>query len=456
MKKKKQYLFGTDGIRGTPGVYPLTDGMIYKIGRSAAHLIYYQKRKDTSPKVIIAKDTRISGNKIEAILAEAITFHGIDVYLAGIIPTPGLSYLVSELNANMGIMISASHNKPTENGLKFFLAGGYKISPKAEEFMEEIIFSNLIRTSNGSLLYKKAKTYPLEDAELIYAKFLTSTLGYSAAEGIKVSVDCAWGATASIAKKVFKKLRTKASFIHDLPKGENINGGGAVNPGSLRELVLDTSSDIGLAFDGDGDRVILIDHKGNILDGDHILAITSLHLLRNNSLPRNTLVTTVMSNYGLKLAVENAGGKIIFTKVGDKYVLEALLANNLILGGEQSGHIIFLNYSPSPDGLLTALQILKILEETNIPLNELAKCLEKLPQVLVNVKVKTKVPFESVPPIYEAITYYSHKLRERGRLLVRYSGTEDIARIMVEGKDNNLIEDIACSLAGIIQEEIGE
>ncbi|MCK4810142.1 MAG: phosphoglucosamine mutase [Candidatus Omnitrophica bacterium] len=456
MEQKHEKLFGTDGIRGTPGIYPLTDGMVFKIGGSIARLLHYKRKGSNLPmKVIIGKDTRLSGYRIESILSDAISSYGVDVLLAGIIPTPGLAFLVKELSADMGIMISASHNEPTDNGIKFFGSGGYKVSPQDEDWIEEIIFNNLIHSFVDLTCQKRGEVSSLEPANSLYLNFLKSILGNLNLEGINICLDCGCGATALFAKKLFEQLKARVISINDSPCGENINKGGAMNPALLKELVVNTGSDIGFAFDGDGDRMILIDNKGDILDGDYILAIIAGYLLKNQRLPKATIVTTVMSNYGLKLAIEKLGGKVIFTNVGDKYVLESMIKNHLNLGGEQSGHIILLDHSPTPDGLLTALKILKILKEQNTSLNELSKCFKKMPQILLNVKVKEKKPFESIPSVWGAICDSNTRLKDNGRLLVRYSGTEPLARIMVEGKDQGLITEIAQSLAARIKGEIG-
>ncbi len=456
MKLKHEKIFGTDGIRGTPGTYPLTDGMVFKIGGSVARLLHYKRKEKDSPlKVIIGKDTRLSGYRIETILSDAVSSYGVDVVLAGIIPTPGLAFLVKELSADMGIMISASHNKPTDNGIKFFSSGGYKILPQDEEWIEEIIFNNLIHSFVDLTCQTRGEISPFEPADSLYLNFLKSILGNLDLEGMKVCLDCCCGATATFARRLFEQLKAQVISINDSPCGENINRGGAMNPEILKGLVVNSRSDIGFAFDGDGDRMILVDEEGSILDGDYILAIIAGYLLKNQRLPKDTIVATVMSNYGLKLAIEKLGGNIIFTDVGDKYVLESLIKNNLNLGGEQSGHIILLEHSPTPDGLLTALKIIKILKEQNTSLSELAKCFKKMPQILVNVKVKEKKPFDSIPSVWEAISDSNTRLKDKGRLLLRYSGTEPLARIMVEGEDENSIAEIAHSLAARIKEEIG-
>ncbi|MCM8774293.1 MAG: phosphoglucosamine mutase [Candidatus Omnitrophica bacterium] len=451
---KNGELFGTDGIRGTPGEYPLTQGMISKIGYSVARFIAYRKG-EFKGKVVIGKDTRLSGDWIETIFVDSLTSYGIDVFLTGTITTPGLAFFTRELKADLGVMISASHNKATENGIKFFNHLGQKLSSQDEKWIEGVIFTHLIHNYDLSN-DRKGDVYKLGEDILRYMVFLKSTIGKVTLDNLVVCLDCANGSTSFFAKDLFTQLNAKVYPLHDTPSGEKINVGGAVAPNSLRDLVLAKEADVGFAFDGDGDRVIAIDEKGNILDGDYILAIVGINFLKNNSLPNNTIVGTVMSNLGLKIAIEKHGGRVILTKVGDKYVLEEIIKNGLKLGGEQSGHIVFLDYLPTPDGMLTALQILKVMKESGKPLSELASCMEKFPQILVNVRVKDKVPFSSIQGFEEVLSHYESKLGSNGRILVRYSGTEPLARIMVEGSQQREIEDIANSLAEFIKKEIGE
>jgi len=467
-------LFGTDGIRGTPGVYPLTDEMISKLAQAIAQSIVPQTKglppseaSGTVPedkksarkraRIVIGKDTRLSGKDIEKILAKSITDCGEDVYFVGTITTPGLSFFTPKLTADAGIMISASHNKATDNGLKFFDAKGRKFSDKQEEKIEDIIFNQFSaphaqRTTHYA---NKGKIYKIKNAPQRYSNFLISTVKGLNLKGIKIALDCAWGAASPFAKKIFTQLGAKVASIHDKPSSHNINVGGAIDPALLKDLVLNTKAGIGIAVDGDGDRGILVDEKGQILDGDCIMAVMARHLIKNKQLRQNTVVGTVMSNYGLRVSLEEIGAKLLTANVGDKFVLESLLANNLNLGGEQSGHVIFLDYLPTPDGLLTALQLLNVMQETGKTLSELANCMCKFPQILVNVKVKEKRPFEEIPLIEERLRQFNTQLKDQGRILLRYSGTESLARVMVEGRDQALIENIANSLAEHIKQEIG-
>jgi phosphoglucosamine mutase len=462
---QKEKLFGTDGIRGTPGEYPLTDEMLSKIGTGIARYLgtgsdwpnndVAFRSLSLKKKVVIAKDTRLSGSKIETLLADSIKKWGIDVLLAGIITTPGLSFLTQNLKADMGIMISASHNKASDNGIKFFNSKGHKLFCKEEEEIENIIFDALTHRVQKHRSANQGKTKIIKNGQSKYVKFLISTLNGINLKGMQVALDCAFGAASPFAKKLFTKLGAKVYCINDTAQGENINIGGAIAPGFLKALVLKTKADLGVAVDGDGDRGILVDEKGRVLDGDYVLAIIGKYLIKKKKLPKNTIVGTVMSNYGLRVAIEENGGKIITANVGDKYVLEELLKHKLNLGGEQSGHIIFLEHLSTPDGLLTALQILKVMKEAKATLSELCKCITKCPQILVNIKVREKRPFEDMPLVARKLSEFTEQLKKEGRILLRYSGTENLARVMVEGKSRELIENIAGSLAEQIRKEIG-
>ncbi|MBN1913056.1 MAG: phosphoglucosamine mutase [Candidatus Omnitrophica bacterium] len=449
--KNKIDLFGTDGIRGTPGMYPLTDEMLSRIARACARAVMPKKTGARRVRIVIGKDTRLSGKQIEEVLAENIMAEGADVFLAGTITTPGLSFLTKNLKADCGIMISASHNKASDNGLKFFGCRGAKFSVRQERKIEKMVSSGV------STFVRKAKgrQFKVRDSQAKYSRFLTSTVKGLDLKGIKIALDCAWGAACGFAPRIFRSLGATVYSIHDKPCGHNINIGGALDPQLLKKLVLDTKSDIGIAVDGDGDRGILIDEAGRILDGDCVIAIMARHMIKNKNLRKNTVVGTLMSNLGLKTSLNGIGVKMIIANVGDKYVLESLLANKLNLGGEQSGHTIFLDYSPTPDGLLTALQLLQVMLKDKAKLSQLASCMTKYPQVLVNIKVREKRPFEDIPALKASLKASNSRLGGQGRILLRYSGTELLARVMVEGKDQGLIEQIAGSLAGLIRQAIG-
>ncbi len=459
--KNKHKLFGTDGIRGTPGVYPLTDAMLKTIsGALSQHVINTVQKAGSGSKhrnlrIVIGKDTRLSGDSIEKILTDTIRMYGIDVLVTGTITTPGLSYFVTDLKADVGIMISASHNKASDNGIKFFNSKGHKFSEQEEADVEDIIFMDMVLKPAHSTHKRAGRLIRVKDAQLKYARFLRSTVKGINLAGLTVALDCAWGAASPFGKRVFTDLGAKVVAIHDKPSGKNINEGGAISPGLLKKLVLDSKADIGVAVDGDGDRGILVDGNGNVVDGDCTIAIVATYLAQRNRLSKMTVVGTVMSNLGLKNALKQLGIGIICTNVGDKYVLEALLDNDLSLGGEQSGHVIFRDFLSTPDGILTALQVLQVMRETGKPLSELCSCMTKYPQILVNIKVKEKRPFEDMPSVHDMMRECNSRLKDDGRILLRYSGTEHLARVMVEGKDRGVIEDIAHSLADRIRQEIG-
>lgn len=446
-------LFGTDGIRGTPGEYPLTDEMLRTISRALAARINASAGLGRPGRIAIGKDTRLSGDSIEELLNSTLSACGIDVLCVGTITTPGLSYLTRELKADIGIMISASHNKPSDNGIKFFTAEGYKLSPAQEREIEEIIFDH--HGKEQLLSHRKGNVSQIADAQKRYVSFLKSTVAGLDLSGFHVALDCAWGAASPFARRLFEELGAQVTSIHDTPSGEKVNDGGAVKPDVLKKLVLKAGADIGVAVDGDGDRGILVDEKGEVLDGDRTMAIIARHRLQRNALPKKAIVATVMSNLGLQESINSLGGSIISTHVGDKYVLEALLKHGLTIGGEQSGHIIFLDYLSTPDGLLTALQMLKVMKDDAARLSVLTRCMRRFPQVLVNVKVKEKKNFDDIPDLNEQLRSCNERLKDKGRILLRYSGTEYLARVMVEGPEQDIIDEIARSLAEHIRGQIG-
>ncbi len=457
MKRKgfNNGFFGTDGIRGIPGEYPLTDGMIFKIGISIAKFVLYKGENKEYPKVIIGRDSRLKGKRIETILSDAITFYGIDVLLADIITTPGVSYLVKDSAADMGIMISSSHSKSYENGIKLFNAKGFKLLRSEEEWLEHIIFNSIINFPNGSRIKNKGKVDVLLGGQSKYKNFLMSTVRGLNLKNIEIGLDCGWGAASEIAAKIFEELGAKVTVMNNRALGGNANPGGGVNTSYLQKLTIKPKIDIGIALDGDADRVLLVDEKNNVLDGDTILAILANHLIFKHKLPKNTIVSTIMSNNGLKNSLKKHKGHVISTRVGDKYILDKLINEGLVLGGEQSGKLIFLDYLPTSDGLITSLQILKILVESELTLSGLAKCIDKIPQVTIDVPVREKKPFTSIPQVAESLDSFHSQLNKKGRIVLRYSGTESLARIMVEGKEQSMIENIANSLASQIKKEIG-
>jgi len=462
-----QKLFGTDGIRGKVGVYPLTEEMICSIGKAAAIFI-----KKTNPhnrksqRISIAKDTRTSGDMFEEQLIKGITSVGIDVVRLGVLPTPSAAYLVKKLNHDLGIVISASHNDIGDNGLKFVTHRGYKLSTKEEEEVEALVLSELSGGSESGEVGIKTQepaesTLPegkvSEGKEPLsaYIEFLKGLIQDCDISQYKIALDCAFGAVSYVIPEVSKALGINLISINDTPNGSNINSEcGSLFPNVISEYVIKNGCDCGFAFDGDADRVIACDEKGQVLDGDFILAIIAEYLQHKGELNKNTIVTTLMSNLGLEMCVNQLGSRLVKTEVGDKFVLEKMLKAKLNLGGEQSGHIILLDYTTTGDGLLTALFLLKIMSEEGKSMSALSRCMYKFPQTLLNIDVEQKRPFEEMPKLKKEIEKCEKKLGSKGRLYIRYSGTENKLRIMVEGQNQLQIKELAEEVATVAKEEL--
>lgn len=447
MNKK---LFGTDGIRGEANKYPMTSDFILKLGQAIG--IYF-KQHYSKPMVLIGKDTRKSCYMLEQALGAGICSVGVDVYLLGILPTPGIAYLTRGLRACAGIVISASHNPYTDNGIKIFSANGYKLPDEVEDELEALTQKNLDEYLAFGIAIGRGIS--IDDAIGQYAVFLKEQFPKNLTlEGLRLVIDCANGAAYKVAPKVFQELGAEVFMIGDTPNGKNINDGyGALHPERLQEQVILYKANAGFAFDGDADRVIVIDEKGDIVDGDEIMAICGIDMIQKNTLKHNTIVATIMSNMGLDIALEKYGGKVIRTRVGDRYVVEEMVKGNYNLGGEQSGHLIFRDCSTTGDGILASLNLLKIVVEKQIPISELKKCLEHLPQILKNISVKEKVPIEKLTKLQSIIKQIETKLGNKGRVLFRYSGTENLARIMLEGEDP-LLEEYLETIAEHAKNEI--
>ena len=460
-------IFGTDGIRGKVGVYPLTEDMIYNIGKAAA--VFVQKtnpHKRKSQRISIAKDTRISADMFEAQLIKGITSCGVDVVKLGVMTTPCAAFIAKKLNHDMAIVVSASHNDIEDNGLKFFSSKGYKLTLKEEEDMENIIMSlsdNSISHAQGpqidsksDLSFEAAGTVKeQDDAISLYAGLLKQVIDSSDITGYKIAVDCAFGAISYIMPELADRLGLDIRCINNTPNGENINRHcGSLYPDVVSEYVVSNGLDCGFALDGDGDRVILCDEKGQVLDGDFILAIISKYLFQQGSLNKNSVVSTHMSNIGLEIAVSQWGGRIIKTEVGDKYVLDKMSKAKLNLGGEQSGHIVLLDYSTTGDGLLAALFILRIMAQEKKPLSVLSRYMYKFPQILLNIDIARKIPIDELTKTKKVIEKAEKKLGSKGRLYIRYSGTENKLRIMIEGQNNLEIKEVAEDIANTAREEL--
>ncbi|MBU4561374.1 phosphoglucosamine mutase [bacterium] len=445
-------LFGTDGIRGRANVYPMTPEIAFRLGKTVALFFKKDKRRAS---LAIGRDTRLSGPIFEEALASGISSVGGDVLKLGILPTPAIAYLTKSLRADAGIVISASHNPYYDNGIKFFSRRGLKLSDDYEKKIEErLLKKREVFHPTGKGI---GRIYSVNDASRRYEEFALKSFPRGLnLRGYKIVIDCANGATYQVAPQILRTLDAELITLNVSPDGTNINRNcGSLSPEVIQERVLKEKADVGISFDGDGDRVIFMDEKGEVVDGDQMMALCAQELIKKKRLPKKTLVATVMSNLGLDLALEKMGGKVIRTPVGDRYVLDEMLKKNLTLGGEQSGHIIFLEHNTTGDGIITALQILSIMKKRSKPLSELAQIMEKLPQVLVNVRIKKKKDPLKVLEIKKDIERAGEKLGSGGRILVRPSGTEPLIRVMIEGKEKKEIETIARNISKIIKRKLG-
>jgi phosphoglucosamine mutase len=466
-------LFGTDGIRGVAGQYPLDRRTIERIAYSLA--IELTRRSGHAPRVVIGRDTRESGEWIEAALARGLQAARAGALFAGVITTPGVAYLTRTLGADAGLVISASHNSYEDNGIKVFSPSGRKLDDEAEQAIERSLTgewgvgsgewgmgsgeSGVGKVTSLSSTPDSPFPIPHSDASLVekYLAFLRGEVGAGVSlKGLRLVIDCANGAAYEIAPKLFTALGADLVVINADPNGKNINlDCGSLHPEKLRRTVIEQKADLGLAFDGDADRLLMVDERGDLVDGDQVLFIMADYMASKGRLSGGRVVATVMSNLGLELALADRGVTLARTAVGDKYVLDELLKGGGSLGGEQSGHIIFPEISLAGDGMITALEVLRAVAERNIALSALAAAYTRYPQVTVNVRVSRKPPFDAVPPILEAINMIEREMAGRGRLIVRYSGTENMARVMIEGQDEATIRNQAESIAQVITAQIG-
>lgn len=440
-------LFGTDGIRGVANL-ELTPQLAYKVGRAAGYVL----SKDKKGKVIVGQDTRLSGELLKSALVSGLMSIGLDVELAGIIPTPGIAYLTRTGEYLAGVVISASHNPFEHNGIKFFSSDGYKLPDKVEEQIEELIFDdtqiykNATHEDVGTMTYNKNL---LEE----YANYLGSVAKIDLS-GMKIAIDLGNGALYKIAEKVLAELGAEVIAINDEPNGMNINDNcGSTNPDLIQKLVIDTKADMGMSFDGDADRIIAVDEKGNIIDGDHILAICATYLKQEGRLKNNTVVGTIMSNIGLKRYLDKIDVNLVQTKVGDRYILEEMISKDYVIGAEQSGHVVFLEYNTTGDGLATGLHLLEVAKKTGKKLSELNNLMTSYPQVLVNAKVRNdlKNNYLSFPDVKSEIEKIEQDFHGNGRVVIRPSGTEPLIRVMIEGEDEKMLEEKANELAKFIE-----
>lgn len=446
-------LFGTDGVRGVANEEPMTPETIVKLGRAAAYLF---KTKAGRHSIVIGKDTRLHGYMLECALTSGICSMGVDVLLVGPLPTPGIAFITRSLRADAGIVISASHNSFEDNGIKFFSGTGLKLPDEVEARMEGLITSGEIDRLRP-LAAEIGKAYRINDAAGRYIEFAKGTVPKGVSfHGVKVVVDCAHGATYKVAPAILNELGALVVPVNIQPNGVNINNRcGSLFPEVVQRAVLEHGADIGISHDGDGDRAILVDETGVVVDGDHIMAICALDLHRSGLLRADTVVATVMSNIGLELSLQEAGIRMVRVPVGDRHVLEAMLKHGYNFGGEQSGHIVFLDHNTTGDGVVTALQVLSLMVRRQARLSELRRCMTVCPQLLLNVRVTERRDLESVPAIRAAISEAEAQLDGSGRVLVRYSGTEPLARVMVEGRNAEQVTFLARSIAEVIEKELG-
>ena len=446
-------LFGTDGIRGVANVDPMTGEMMLQLGRALAYLI---KNGSHRHRVVIGKDTRLSGYMLETALASGICSMGVDVLICGPLPTPAISQLTVSMRADAGAVISASHNPYQDNGIKFFSRDGFKLPDEIEMKIEELIANDELhhlRPTATSI----GKAFRIEDAGGRYVVFAKSTFPKDLTlEGLTIVVDCGHGAAYRVAPCVLQELGAKVITIGAEPDGKNINKGfGALHPETMCKTVLKTGANLGIALDGDADRLIVADEKGRVVDGDAVMAVCGLDLLRRRALPKKTVVATVMSNMGLDQCVAKAGGRVVRTRVGDRYVVDEMRKNGYAFGGEQSGHLIFLEHATTGDGTVAALALLSVMVQSGKPISELAKVMEVYPQAQLNLAVREKPELGSLPAVMRAIRDVEKKLGSEGRVLVRYSGTEAKVRVLVEGPQKKLIDGYADDIAAELKKAIG-
>ena len=443
-------LFGTDGIRGLANASPMTPDLAMKVGCSVAHVF---KNHHKRAKIIIGKDTRLSGYMIEYAMTAGICSMGVDVLLVGPLPTPGISFIACSMRADAGVVISASHNTHEYNGIKIFGGDGYKLPDETELYLEELILSGDVERLPRPSASEIGRARRIDDVQGRYIVYLKSTFPRSLSmEGLKLVIDCAHGAAYKVAPTVFEELGADVIMTGDRPSGRNINQEcGSLHPEHMAALVREHGANAGFAFDGDADRVIFADEKGEVLDGDELMAICATYFMKHDCLREKTLVATIMSNLGLEVALRRQGGAMLRTPVGDRYVVERMRQGKYNLGGEQSGHLIFLDYSTTGDGILSALQVLAVMLHEGRPLSELRKVMEKYPQKLINVPVSHRKPWEEVPELVRLKEHFEERLGDEGRLVIRPSGTEPLIRVMVEALDPHLTEEVAQEMAANIR-----
>jgi len=456
MSASEMRLFGTDGVRGKANVHPMTAEMALALGKAIAH-VFRRSGRSHHFRVIIGKDTRISGYMFESALTSGICSMGGDVLQVGPMPTPGMAFLTTDMRCDAGVMISASHNPYEDNGIKFFSHDGFKLPDGVEDEIEQLIASGRL-DDNGASVDRIGRARRLDDVLGRYVVFLKKTFPMDLTlDGFRVVVDCSNGAAYKVAPTVLQELGAEVFTLGVTPNGRNINDGvGSLHPGGVAARVREVRAEVGIALDGDADRCVLIDETGAIVDGDQILAICARDMQARGVLRGDGVVATVMSNIGLERSLAEVGLKLVRAKVGDRYVVETMRRDGYNLGGEQSGHTIFLDHNTTGDGTMSALQVLAIMKKQGRSLSELASVMTRYPQALRAVRVASKPPLESVPALFEAVSRAEASLGDRGRVLFRYSGTEPKARVMVEGEDEARIDQLADELADLTSRQLNQ
>lgn len=454
MENDSRKLFGTDGIRGIANVDPITSEMALKLGRALAYV--FKKAPGRHHRILIGKDTRLSGYMLETAMASGICSMGADVLLVGPLPTPGIAFLTRSMRADAGVVISASHNPFQDNGIKIFSRDGFKLDDAIECQIEELVFDEGAFGNQRPTAADIGKAARIDDAIGRYLIFLKACLPRNLVlDGLKVVIDCANGAAYRVGPDALEELGADVVALGVDPDGKNINlGCGALHPEKLREAVRRERAAVGIALDGDGDRAMIVDAAGNILDGDDVMAMMGRKMAREGKLAANTVVATVMSNFGLERSLAEAGIRLVRTEVGDPAVSREMRAHSYNLGGEQSGHVIFMDHSTTGDGLITTLLVLAHMVESGKALSEL-RVMKRMPQVLENVRVRERVPLSQMPEVTTLIHAVEARLGNAGRILVRYSGTEMLARVMIEGEDAAAIETLAHEVCAALSRRIG-
>ncbi len=447
-------LFGTDGIRGQANSYPVTPEIALRTGKALAQVLSQSGR--THPRVVIGKDTRLSGYMLETALTSGLVSMGTEVLLVGPVPTPAVAHLTRSMAAGAGIALTASHNPYDDNGIKIFGADGFKLPDREEEEIEQLVVHGDVNCEHIRS-DRLGKAYRIEDARGRYVEFAKSSIGNRNLEGLKIALDCANGAAYFLGPLIFHELGAEVVELCTAPDGMNINNQcGALHPENTAQAVVNSGAHAGISLDGDADRVIFCDAKGNVVDGDCVLALCALEMQRRSLLTQNTLVTTVMSNLGLYDSMNRHGINVVTTGVGDRKVIECMRKGGYNLGGENSGHVIFMDYARTGDGIITALQVLRMMQDNDIPLDQLASCMQHYPQESTSISVTEKKPLEELGTLQAALQECNHELGEHGRTLIRYSGTENKLRILVESRNHELTKKWCSQLASAAEQDVGK